>query len=564
MIERSKKLTDILIEKKLISQGDLRMVTEEHKLTGASVQKILVDKGMVSPEDIAKTLADLLGINYVKLSDIEIDPQTIKLLPEELARKHKAVPVRAEEDNLFVAFMSPLDLPARDEIQHVTGYNINPMVATEKEITQAINHHYKVEETSKQALIDIRMATLKNREKEKKTVPTGKELGRLEDLPVVKLVYDVLNGAINARASDIHFEPQEPEMIVRYRVDGILHDIMVVPENIEAAVISRVKVLSNLDITKHREPQDGHISWEKDGREYDFRVSTLQTIAGEKIVLRIFDKESMLIDLGRLGLAKYDEDIFKDLVSKPYGMVLVTGPTGSGKTTTLYAVLKMMDSEKDNIMTIENPVEYRLDRINQIQVDPGSKLTFASGLRTILRQDPDKIMVGEIRDTETAEIAIQAALTGHFVLSTLHTNDAPSAVTRLIDMGCEAFLISSTVIGAIAQRLCRVICAECKEEYTPPAEEIKLLGLSDRPGIKLARGKGCDFCFDTGYRGRTAVYEVMRVTPAIRELISSRASSEAIRETAVKEGMKTLQYNGLQKVIDKVTTVEEVKRVIYV
>ncbi|MGB2662048.1 MAG: ATPase, T2SS/T4P/T4SS family [Candidatus Omnitrophota bacterium] len=562
MADKPKEIADILLSKKLITEQQLNEAAEEQKTTGVPLQKILVSKGFITSEGLAQAMAYKLEIPYVKLSDQKIDPQVIKMLPEDVARQYRAVPVRIEEDSLYVALVSPLNLPARDEIKLITGYKILPMVATEKEMDQAINQYYKVEETSKQALIDMRLQKLKEREEEK-TVEIEEELGRIEDLPVVRLVSDVINSAVNAKASDIHFEPEEPEMIVRYRVDGILHDIMTVPKHIEAAVISRIKILANLDITERRMPQDGHISLKKDGKDYDFRVSTLLTVAGEKAVLRIFDKEAMLISLEKLGLTRYDEDIFKTLISKPHGILLVTGPTGSGKTSTLYAVLNQMDSKTDNIVTIENPVEYRLNRINQIQVDPSSKITFATGLRTILRQDPDKIMVGEIRDTETAEIAIQAALTGHLVLSTLHTNDAPSAVMRLVDMGVEPFLISSTVIGTLAQRLCRVICPECKEEYVPDKEELKGIGLDLKPGQKLARGKGCKFCYNTGYKGRVGIFEIMKVSDGIRELILKREPVIRIKEMAMKEGMRTLQQNGVQKVLDRISTIEEIRRVVY-
>ncbi|MFQ5951839.1 MAG: GspE/PulE family protein [Candidatus Omnitrophota bacterium] len=562
MAEKSKKIIDILLSKKLLTKAQLEEALEEQKSTGAPIQKILVSKGFVTSEGFAQALAHQLEIPYVKLSDLKIDPQVIKMLPEDIARQFRAVPVKIKDDSLYVAFVTPLNLPARDEIKLITGYKILPMVATEKEADQAINQYYKVEETSKQALIDLRLQKLKEKKKEK-AVEMEEELGRVEDLPVVRLVSDVINSAINAKASDIHFEPQDPEMVVRYRVDGILHDIMTVPKHIEAAVISRIKILSNLDITERRLPQDGHISLKKDNREYDFRVSTLLTVAGEKAVLRIFDKETMLISLEKLGLTKYDQDVFKSLVSKPYGIILVTGPTGSGKTTTLYAVLNQMNFKSDNIVTIENPVEYRLNRINQIQVDPTAKISFATGLRTILRQDPDKIMVGEIRDTETAEIAIQAALTGHLVLSTLHTNDAPSAVTRLVDMGVEPFLISSTVIGTLAQRLCRITCPECKEEYVPSQEEVSSIGLELRSGKKLNKGKGCKFCYNTGFKGRTGIFEIMKMSDGIRELIMQKEPVIRIKELAMKEGMKTLQQNGAQKVLDGVSTIDEVRRVVY-
>ncbi|MCK5450815.1 MAG: Flp pilus assembly complex ATPase component TadA [Candidatus Omnitrophica bacterium] len=559
---KSAKITDILLAKKLITMEQLDTVIEEQKLSGVQIQKILVNKGMISSEGLAKVLADQLEIPYVELTSEAVDPQAAQMIPAETARKFKAIPTKIEGETIFVAFASPLNLPARDEIGRITGLKISPMVATEKEIDRALNQYYKVEDTSRQALIDMRMEKLKKLE-QKKVVKKKEEYEAVEELPVVKLVNDVIGGAINAKASDVHLEPGDGDMVVRYRVDGILHDIMTVPAHIVPSVISRIKILSNLDITKYRVPQDGHITIEKDGKNYDLRVSTLLTIAGEKIVLRVLDRESMMISLGELGFTRQDEDEFKKLISKPYGMILVTGPTGSGKTTTLYAGLNQMNSKTDNIVTIENPVEYRLDRINQIQVDSAAKLTFATGLRTILRQDPDKIMVGEIRDQETADIAIQAALTGHLVLSTLHTNDAPSAVTRLIDMGCEPFLISSTVIGTLAQRLCRKVCPECKEEYVPTKEELESINLVLDEGQTLVRSKGCDFCLNTGYLGRKAIYEMMIMTPGIRALITKNVPVEELRAFAVKEGMKTLQDNAAEKVINKISTIEEVQRVVY-
>jgi len=355
---------------------------------------------------------------------------------------------------------------------------------------------------------------------------------------VVKLVNDIVSGGINSSASDIHLEPQEPEMVVRYRIDGLLHDIMTIPKHIESAVISRIKVLSNMNIAERRRPQDGHIVLNRNSREYDMRVSTMLTVSGEKTVMRIFDKTAMLIGLEELGFTPEDETRFGKLIERPYGIVLITGPTGCGKTTTLYAVLKQLNSAERNIITIENPVEYKINRINQVQVDEGAKITFATGLKTILRQDPDIIMVGEIRDKETAEIAMQAALTGHLVLSTLHTNDAASAITRLIDMGVEPFLVSATVIGAAAQRLCRTICPECK-------------------------GKGCSSCYETGYKGRIGVFELMTVSENIQNLILEKASILRIRKQAEKEGMKTLAENGEDKVAAGITTKEEIKRVVY-
>ncbi|MBU0650610.1 GspE/PulE family protein, partial [bacterium] len=449
-------------------------------------------------------------LEQIKLKDVKFNVQVVRMIPEEFARKYKVVAIKLEENNLFVAMTTLLDLSTRDELNLLTGCVIQPVLAEEKEIIQAIGQYYKVEETTKQSLIDMRIAELKDADKKEQIVmPLGGQIDVLEKSPVVKLVNDIIEGSIRVVASDIHFEPQIPEMFVRYRIDGILHDIMSIPKHIESQVVLRIKILAGMDITEHRKPQDGHIVLNKQGKEYDIRVSTLLTISGEKIVMRIFDKSTMLISLEGLGFVAEEESKFKQLIKKPHGMILVTGPTGSGKTTSLYAVLKQLNSKETNIITIENPVEYKLDRINQIQVDERVGINFASGLRTILRQDPDIIMVGEIRDKETAEIAIQAALTGHLVFSTLHTNDAPSAVTRLIDMGIEPFLISSTVIGCLAQRLCRKICSECK-------------------------GAGCEFCYGTGLKGRIGIFELMTVSDEIKRLILENKSASEIKKKCYK------------------------------
>ncbi|MFH1395281.1 MAG: GspE/PulE family protein [Candidatus Omnitrophota bacterium] len=475
----------------------------------------------------------------INLEKEKLDVQVVRMIPENVARKYKVIAVKIDGANLHVAMSDPDNLLIKDELKLLTGCEISPIRISEKQIMYAIEHNYKVEELSKQTLVDMRLAQLKAAQKKEPVMePVEVDLRKIEQVPVVKLVNDIIGGSINAKASDIHLEPQEPEMIVRYRIDGQLHDIMTIPKHIESAVVSRVKILSNINIAEHRRPQDGHIVLEKDKKEYDIRVSTMLTVAGEKTVMRIFDKSSMLIGLEELGFTKEDELKMQELIKKPYGIILITGPTGCGKTTTLYAILKQLDSRSRNIITIENPVEYRLTRVNQVQVDEGAKMTFATGLRTILRQDPDVIMVGEIRDKETAEISIQAALTGHLVFSTLHTNDAPSAITRLVDMGVEPFLISSTVIGSLAQRLCRMYCPECK-------------------------GAKCDVCYNTGYKGRTGVFEIMPVTEEIQRLISSKAPVSEIKKTAVKEGMKTLAENGKRKVDEGVTDIEEIERVVY-
>jgi len=565
------KLTGILLEEAVLTPQQLKEAQGEHQLTGASIQSVLLGKGWVSDGQWAQALAKQLDVPFVKLSLERIDPQVVRLVPEEAARRFKAVAVKMEGESLIVAFSSPLNLPAVDELKLLTGCGIKQMVATEKEIEQAIAKYYRVEETSKQALIDMRM----KKHKEKKGATKSKDkafiedIGRVEDIPVVRLVNDIVQGAIRSKASDIHLEPQDPEMIVRYRVDGVLHDIMNVPKHVEQSVISRLKIMANMDITERRKPQDGHIAMSREGKDYDIRVSTMLAINGEKMVMRLLDRNSMMISLEQLGIEGEDKRLLESLMRKPYGMILVTGPTGSGKTTTLNAIMSQLDSKTANIVTVEDPVEYRLNRVTQIQVDPAAHMTFAKSLRTILRQDPDIIMVGEIRDKETAELAIQAALTGHVVFSTLHTNDSASAVTRLVDMGVEPFLIASTVIGAVAQRLVRKICKECREDVDLSAQDLTSLkaGGMDQKTLseaQLVRGRGCDYCFQTGFKGRLAIYEILKISDEIQKLILENKSAAEIKRKAIAEGMKTLQVNGMKMITQGESTLEEVRRVVYV
>lgn len=564
---KKKDISQILLKEGLITAEQLAQAQGEASLTKTAIEKILINKGFISAEDLAIALAKQLDILYMKISDQELSPQVVNMISVDTARQHKAIPVKSEGNTLFVALVEPWDLPSIEEIKLTTGFEIKPVAASQKEIEEAINRYYRVQDTSKQTLVDMRFDKMKEGEKEsEKEMLIDEEMSGLEDIPIVRLLNDILQGAVNSGASDIHLEPQFPEMVVRYRVDGMLHDIMTIPKQVENSIISRIKVMANMDITERRRSQDGHVRIQKANKDYDIRISTVLTVNGENVVMRILDRSSLLLNLDKLGLNESDAQVFRSLISKPYGMLLVTGPTGSGKTTTLYAVLSQLDSQTRNVITIEEPVEYHLDRVTQIQVDPGAKISFASGLRTILRQDPDIIMVGEIRDKETADIAVQAALTGHLVLSTLHTNDAASVITRLIDMGVEPFLVSSTVIGMLAQRLCRKVCSECKEEYKPSSEEqkaLKELGV-EKKDIMLARGKGCQFCYQTGFKGRTGIYEVMEITDEIRKLIIERRPKNEIVELARKQGMHSLQDNAIQKVLEKVTTLEEIKRVVYV
>ena len=561
-IEQWDKLAKMLVIENIITQEQLDKAMQKSSLTKQTLDRALVTSGYVNEQVIASALARYLDIPYVKLADLQIEPRVARLLPVSVVRRYRLIPVRLEQDTLFLAMSDPLNLDALGEISLISKFKIRQMVATEKEILQAIEQHFDIQQMAKQMISELPSVET---ELEKEVLAPGKLEAGVREPPVTRLVDSIINEGINARASDIHFEPQYPEMRLRYRIDGILHDIMTIPKNIESAVISRIKILADMDITERRRPQDGHISVRFNDKEYDLRVASFSTIAGEKIVVRILDKTSMLLSLAGLGLSSGELGRFNTLISHNYGIILVTGPTGSGKTTTLYAALNQMDKLTKNIITIEDPVEYKLEGINQAQVNPVAGITFVTGLRSILRQDPDIVMVGEIRDLETAEIAIHSALTGHLVFSTLHTNDAPSAITRIIDMGIEPFLVASSLIGVLAQRLVRTICPECKEEYKPDDALLGELGLRREDGdYTFSRGRGCAYCFHTGYRGRTAVFEMMSITEKIRQLILVRQPASKIKEAAMSEGMYTLRQSAIQKVMEKVSTPSEIKRVIFI
>ena len=497
--------------------------------------------------------------SYIDLSTYEVNRQVAHILPEEVVRGVNMLPIRIEADQLYVAATAPLDLPGMDEIRLLTGLKVKPVIVTEEELARAINEQFSVRETAKQTIIDMRLEEMEASEE-----AVQAETPVLEETPVAVLVNSIVRGAVNDGASDIHLEPQHPEMRVRYRINGTLHDITTIPKHIEPSIISRIKLLADMDITERRRPQDGHITLNVAGRQIDLRVSTILTIKGEKIVIRILDKEKMLIELDELGLSSEQQDICESFIARPHGMILITGPTGSGKTTTLYAILKRLNSISENIVTIENPVEYQMPNINQIQVNPQVDMTFAAALRTIVRQDPDIIMVGEIRDFETADVAIHAALTGHLVLSTLHTNDAPGAIVRLLDMGLQPFLVASAITGVIAQRLLRTICPECRELHRPSQAELRLLNLPDDAETMYARGKGCKSCLNTGYRGRTGLFEVLKVDEDIKGLIMAQAPASEIRGLALKKGMRSLGEVGVEKVLQGVSSVEEVLRAAYI
>ncbi|MEW6203092.1 MAG: GspE/PulE family protein [bacterium] len=564
-ILRRSKIGDLLLNNKLITQDQLDTALREAGGKGEqALARAIINLGFVPPEKLLQALSDHLGIPAIDLKEAHIDPQVPHMLSEEFLRQNNVIPIDITDDAIHVAFFPPVDPAVFDEVELVTGYRVKPLIASERDIYYTLNLYFSTKHRTHQTIVDMHV------EEQAPLIGEGPVLDEVVEAakapPVVRLVMDIIDGAIHERASDIHLEPQEGEMRVRYRIDGILHDVMHIPPQIEPPVISRIKILANLDITERRIPQDGHITIKKGGKDYDIRVSTFPTVNGEKIVLRLLSKETMLMELEELGLNAHDLNILKTLTAKPYGMILVTGPTGSGKTTTLYSILSRLNSREENIVTIEDPVEYKLPGINQSQINPNIGVNFATGLRSMLRQDPNIIMVGEIRDPETAAIAVQAALTGHLVFTTLHTNDAPSAVTRLLDMEVKPFLISASVIGVIAQRLVRVVCQTCKESYHADVGELgRDFGFATTKSgkVSLWRGRGCKYCGNTGYHGRTGIFEVMPITEEIRHLIIRGETANVIRRVAIQQGMSTLRHSALRKIVDGQTSLDEVRRAVF-
>lgn len=559
-----KFLSDILYEKGLITDEQLDRILKIQQDNGNDLQKIIIDLDILKKDELMLALADEIGVKYVNLDDINIEPTIVVLIPEEMARRHQLIAIDKDEKILTVAMANPLDVFAHDELKIRLGYDIDSVLSYGEDIDKALDEVFGVTDEWDQVIGKIenmQVTVLKEEEKEAADISTVTES---DEAPVIALVNLIILRAVKEKASDIHVEPfGEDTLKVRYRIDGILHDVMSLPRNLQLAVISRIKIMSDLDIAERRLPQDGRIQVNVTGRKINIRVSILPAVTGENAVLRILDPSSILLKLDSLGFSPDILPNFLSLIKKPNGIILVTGPTGSGKSTTLYTTLNLLNSTEKKIMTIEDPVEYRLKGISQVQAKPKIGLTFAAGLRSFLRQDPDIMLVGEIRDRETAEIAVQAALTGHIVLSTLHTNDAPSSVIRLIDMGIEPFLISSSVIGVIAQRLIRKICPKCKKEIKITTDMKKILDEYEISSneITLYKGEGCPSCKDTGYKGRVAIFELMIITENIRDLITQNVSTGKIREAAVKEGMCLLKIDGIKKVCEGITTIDEVLRV---
>ncbi len=563
---RTESLGQILLDEKMVTREQLDKAIQTQHRSGGHLGRILVEQGALTEQNLAKVLSIQWGLPYVQLGSVEIDPDVVKAIPQHIAHRHKVLAIERTKRKLKLAIADPLNVVALDDVRLVTGLELEQVVAAEEDIMAAINRYYTggidLDEAMRQAVTaDIDIPDDKSEDL------SVQELRTLtEEAPVVRLVNLIISQAIGDAASDIHMEPHRRSVQVRYRIDGLLHDVMTPPKQLQAAIVSRIKIMANLDIAERRIPQDGRIHVVIENKEYDLRVSTLPTVFGEKVVMRILDQSSTRLGLGKLGFTPATLETWEGMAAKPYGMILVSGPTGSGKTTTLYSTLYKINTTDKNIVTVEDPVEYQLPRVNQVQVNPKAGLTFANGLRSFLRQDPDIIMVGEIRDKETAEIAIQASLTGHLVLSTIHTNDAPSAATRLVDMGVEPFLISSSVLGVLAQRLARTICTNCRESYAPPVEALHRLGLKPEQGeeILFYRGKGCDRCKGSGYKGRYGIFELMPMSEAIRELVLKGVSADQLRQQAIAEGMKTLADDGILKVLEGATTIDELLRVVYV
>jgi len=560
----NERIGELLVRQNMLTAEQLKRARDEARTNGARLGHQITKLGYLQETELTDFVAKQYGLPSIELAEFEIDRDVIKLIPEEVALKHTVIPVNRAGSTLILATADPSNIFAIDDIKFLTGYNVEVVVSSEVAIKAAIDKYYDKSASFADVMSDLDVEDLELIQDED-DVDVGELARESEDAPVVKLVNLILTDAVKRNASDIHIEPYEKEFRARYRIDGMLYEVMKPPMKLRNAITSRLKIMAELDIAERRLPQDGRIKLKMGrGKEMDFRVSSLPTLFGEKVVLRLLDKSNLQLDMTKLGFEQQQLDVFKDCIHRPFGMVLVTGPTGSGKTTSLYSALAELNKISENISTAEDPVEFNLSGINQVQMHEEIGLNFAAALRSFLRQDPDIIMVGEIRDFETAEIAIKAALTGHLVLSTLHTNDAPSTVNRLLNMGIEPFLVASSVNCILAQRLARKVCEECKERDTEVTKQALLdAGLSEEEIAKatLYRGRGCRNCSETGYKGRIAVYEVMELTEELKEFVLNGASSMELKREAIRGGMMTLRRSALNKLVEGTTTLSEVLRV---
>lgn len=558
-VEKHKRLGQLLLEKGLVEEHHIERALEEQKLTGKLLGTILVEMGVVKEEDILEVLGTRSGLSVVRIKDMKIPKEAIDKVPASVAKIYTVMPINLEGDTLTVAIADPLNIAAFDDLRFTLGINIKGMIASDEDIKEAIKEYYGTAGESIEEVLGLIGEKLEIMPEEEIT-----DITSLHELasraPIVKLLNMILLQGVKERASDIHFEPFEQEYRIRYRVDGVLYEIVRPPKNLSLGLSSRIKVMANLDIAERRLPQDGRIMISVEGKNVDLRISTLPTIFGESVVMRVLDRSTVSLSLDEIGLQEDMKKKLKQIIERPNGIVLATGPTGCGKTTTLYACLRQINKTEYKVITTEDPVEYDIKGIIQVPINAKVGLTFSTSLRHILRQDPDIIMVGEIRDAETAQIAIQASLTGHLVFSTLHTSDAPGTITRLIDMGVEPFLVTSTLEAILAERLIRKICQHCKEEYRPEPEVFADLGISAEEAAtkKFYRGAGCVKCNNSGYRGRTGIFELLIMNDTLCELIIEKAHTALIRNTAIEKGMKTLLQDGVDKIFAGVTTVEEV------
>jgi type IV pilus assembly protein PilB len=551
-----KQLGDILLEGGLVTQGQLAAAFDEHQRAGRALGRVLVDQGVLTEAQLVAALAQQIGMRFVELSDFPVDHSAVAAISGALARRYVVLPFGFEDGKLLLAMADPANFLAIEDVRAVTQMEVKPCVATRSDVLSAIDRYYRADSDLDEitAILDV---------EEEDDLSKVREA--VEDAPIVKYVNALITQAIQDRASDIHLEPTERDLRVRYRIDGVLHEIMRSPRSIQSGVISRLKIMADINIAERRIPQDGRLSINANGKKIDLRVATLPTVWGEKIVMRILDNSTARLDLTDLGFSEGNFERYSRSFTKPYGMILVTGPTGSGKSTTLYATLNILNRGEVNIITVEDPVEYRLPGVNQVQTNVKAGLTFASALRSILRSDPDIVLIGEVRDHETAQISVEAALTGHLVLSTLHTNDAPSAITRLTEMGIEPFLVGSAMDCVLAQRLARRLCEKCKEPYAPSAEALltaKYPWQDGEPLPTLYRPVGCPACAKTGYKGRLALHEVMPMSEEIERLTVEHASASFINNVAIEQGMRTLRDDGMLKVSQGVTSIDEVLRVV--
>lgn len=579
MVSLKERLTELLINNKLITQEQLNEALEAQKQKGGRLSSIIIDLKFIKESDLMLTLSQGLGLPLMDLKRFKIDLEIAKIIPPEIARHYQIIPISKIGDTITVAMADPLNIFAIDHVASLTGHKINPIISSSQDIMQTIELSYP---DSTGGVIDdlmkeMAVTTIELVREEKESQPSDQELDRVSrELPVIRVTNMILEEGVKKKSSDILIEPQDKKLRVRFRIDGILREQQAPPKSMHPSIVSRVKVMSTLNIAEHRLPQDGRFKVKIGGKEVDFRVSILPSSFGEKVAIRILDKTQATLDIDKLGFDEKNVAALKKVSRMPHGMMLACGPTGSGKTTTLYSILKFVDSPEKNLVTVEDPVEYQLEGVNQVTIRPEIGLTFAGSLRAILRQDPNVIMIGEIRDFDTVDIAIKSALTGHLVISTLHTTTAPGAIVRLINMGVEPYLIDSSLLCVLAQRLVRKICTSCREEHSIAKDVVDSLklkvpaptgglfgkgGADASKGIKFYRGKGCPRCFNLGYAGRIVIGELLLLTPKVRELVLSRAQEHIIKQQARSEGMKTLRENGLELALKGVTTLEEILRV---